>query len=83
MRGASGLSLKKFCYPFRKEFTRLLENAIDVLRKREELKAKRNLLFARFLKNPLDTQLALKIKIIDDQVAECSDQMQQMREKRY
>ena len=83
MRGASGLSLEKFCYPFQKEFTRLLENAIDVLRKREELKAKRNLLFARFLKNPLDTQLALKIKIIDDQVAECSEQMQQMREKRY
>jgi hypothetical protein len=83
MCGASGLSLKKFCYPFRKEFTRVLENAIDVLRKREELKAKRNLLFARFLKNPLDTQLALKIKIIDDQVAECSEQMQQMRERRY
>jgi hypothetical protein len=28
----------------------VLENAIDVLRKREELKAKRNLLFARFLR---------------------------------
>ena len=61
----------------------MLENAIDVLRKREELKAKRNLLFARFLKNPLDTQLALKIKIIDDQVAECSERMQQMRERRH
>jgi len=54
-----------------------------VLRKREELKAKRNLLFARFLKNPLDTQLALKIKLIDDQVAECSEKVQQMREKWY
>jgi hypothetical protein len=61
----------------------VLANAIDVLRKREDLKAKSNLLFARFLKNPLDTQLALKIKIIDNQVAECSEQMQQMREKRY
>lgn len=49
----------------------MLENAIDVLRKREELKAQRSLLFTRFLENPLETQLALKIKIIDDQVAEC------------
>jgi len=55
----------------------VLENVIDVLKKREELKAKRNLLFARFLNNPLETQLALKIKIIDDQVAECCEQMRQ------
>ena len=60
----------------------MLENLIDVLKKREELKAKRNLLFARFLNNPLKTQLALKIKIIDDQVAECCEQMRQMREER-
>jgi hypothetical protein len=59
----------------------VLENLIDVLKKREELKAKRNLLFARFLNNPLETQLALKIKIIDDQVAECCEQMRQMRER--
>ena len=61
----------------------MLENAIDVLRKREELKAQRSLLFTRFLENPLETQLALKIKIIDDQVAECCEKMLQMREKRY
>jgi hypothetical protein len=60
----------------------VLENVIDVLKKREELKAKRNLLFARFLNNPLETQLALKIKIIDDQVAEWFEQMRQMREER-
>ena len=60
----------------------MLENLIDVLKKREELKAKRNLLFARFLNNPLETQLALKIKIIDDQVAESCEQMRQMREER-
>jgi hypothetical protein len=34
------------------------------------------------LNNPLETQLALKIKIIDDQVAECCEQMRQMREER-
>jgi len=51
------------------------ETPIDSTRKREELKAKRNLLFRRFLQNPLETHLALEIKIIDDQVAECSELM--------
>lgn len=45
------------------------ETPIDAMRKREELKAKRNLLFQRFLHNPQETHLALEIKIIDDQVA--------------
>jgi len=60
----------------------VLETAIDVKRKREELKAKRNLIFARFLKDPLDTHLALEIKIIDDLVAEWTEQMEQKREAR-
>jgi len=60
----------------------MLESEIDARRKREELKAKRNLLFKRFLKNPLDTRLALKIKTIDDQVAECTEQMERKRGKR-
>ncbi len=60
----------------------MLETAIDVKRKREELKAKRNLIFARFLKDPLDTHLALEIKIIDDLVAEWTEQMEQKREAR-
>jgi hypothetical protein len=60
----------------------MLEIAVDRKRKHEELKARRNLLFAQFLKNPLDTRLALEIKFIDDQVAECAEQMQQRREKR-
>jgi hypothetical protein len=60
----------------------VLETAIDMKRKREELKAKRNPLFARFLKDPLDTRLALEIKIIDDLVAECAEQMQEERAKR-
>ena len=51
----------------------------NTMRKRKELKAQRNLLFERFLKNPLDTGQALKIKIIDDQVAACAEQMEQGR----
>jgi len=46
------------------------ETAIDARKKREELKAKRNRLFDRYLKNPFNTLLALEIKTIDDQIAE-------------
>ena len=54
----------------------------NTMRKREELKAQRNLLFERFLKNPLETGLAVKIKIIDDQVAEFTEQMERKRKRR-
>jgi len=60
----------------------MLEEEIDARRKREELKAKRNLLFQQFLRNPRDTRLALKIKTIDDQVAKCTEQMERKRETR-
>jgi DNA-directed RNA polymerase subunit L len=53
----------------------VLENATDEKRKREELKTKRDLLFERYLKHPMDTRLALEIKTIDDQLAEPAKQM--------
>jgi hypothetical protein len=59
------------------------ETPIDAMRKREELKATRNLLFKQFLKNPVDTRLALEIKSIDDQVAEFSERMRQNRERQF
>jgi len=59
------------------------ETPIDAMTKREELKGTRNLLFKRFLKNPMDTRLALKIKSIDDQVAECTERMRQNRKRRF
>jgi hypothetical protein len=49
---------------------------LNPMRNREELKAQRKLLFKRFLRNPQDTSLALKIKIIDDQVAACDEQIE-------
>ena len=55
----------------------MLETAIEEKRKREELKAKRDLLFEWYLKHPMDTRLAklaLEIKIIDDQLAEDTKQ---------
>jgi hypothetical protein len=51
----------------------------NAMGKREELKAQRNLLFNLFLRNPLDTSLALKIKSIDDQIAASDEQMQRER----
>lgn len=48
----------------------------NTVTKREELKAQRNLLFRQFLRNPKETHLALKIKIIDDQVAACAEKME-------
>jgi hypothetical protein len=58
------------------------ETRFNAVRKREELKAHRKLLFRRFLRNPQDTSLALKIKIIDDQVAACTEQMEPERKAR-
>jgi hypothetical protein len=48
----------------------VLETVTDEKKKRGELKAKRDLLFERYLKQPMDTQLSLEIKSIDDQLAE-------------
>jgi hypothetical protein len=45
-------------------------------RKREDLKKKRTPLFRRYEKSPGDLHLALDIKMIDDQIAECTRQME-------
>ena len=44
-------------------------------RSREELIAKRNLLFLRFLNNPKETELAIEIKVLDDRIAESTQRM--------
>jgi hypothetical protein len=43
--------------------------------KREELKARRNPLFNHYLNNPNHCHLALEIKNIDDQIADCTQRM--------
>ena len=45
-------------------------------RKREALKNRRTPLFKRYEKSPGDLRLALEIKIIDDQIAECTEQIE-------
>ena len=45
-------------------------------RKREDLKKRRTALFKRYEKSPGELRLALEIKRIDDQIAECTQQIE-------
>jgi hypothetical protein len=45
-------------------------------RKREDLKNRRIPLFRRYAKSPNDLHLALEIKAIDDQIVECTQQIE-------
>jgi hypothetical protein len=44
-------------------------------KKRGELNDKRNVLFKKYSRNPHELALALEIKKIDDEIAECTDKM--------
>jgi capsid portal protein len=48
------------------------ETTIEEKKKRDDLKTERNQLFERYLKHPMDTRLALEIKLLDDQLAEAA-----------
>ncbi len=50
-------------------------------RKRADLRNRRIPLFKRYAKNPNDLLLALEIKSIDDQIAECTQQLQRANRK--
>ena len=54
----------------------MLATSVDWKSKREELKAKRKPLFTRYVKNPNDIRMALELKHIDDQIAECPERME-------
>jgi len=45
------------------------------IKNREELKNKRKVLFKLFLKNPMHTSLAVEIKALDDQLADCTHRL--------
>ncbi len=47
----------------------------------QELTRQRKPLSERFKSNPKDTHLALELKVIDDQIAECNQQIQAQRRK--
>lgn len=46
------------------------ESIIDEQKTRNDLKAKRKLLFAKFSKNPSNTRLALEIRWLDDRISD-------------
>jgi len=43
------------------------------------LKSKRNLLLKEYFKNPMNTHLAIEIKLIDDQIAELTEHLVQQK----
>jgi hypothetical protein len=47
--------------------------------RREGLKAKRDVLFAEYLKSPLNNKLAVEIKSIDDDIAKSIEQTERHR----
>jgi hypothetical protein len=49
------------------------EAANDEMTIREQLKAERNRLLKEFFKNPVNTGLAIRIRLIDDRVAEINE----------
>ncbi len=52
-------------------------------KKREDLKIKRNSLFDEYSKQPHDLHLALEIKTIDDEIADCTQKMEQERRSEH
>ena len=48
----------------------------------QELKTEREPLFRRLARNPNEIHLALEIKVIDDQIAECNRLIQKERKTR-
>jgi len=51
-------------------------------KKLQELKAEREPLFQRFSNNPSQIHLAIEIKLIDDQIAECNHLIQKKTKTR-
>ncbi len=48
-------------------------------KKHDDLKAKRNSLFETYAKNPQNIHLAREIKSIDDEIADCTQHVEQER----
>ena len=48
-------------------------------KKRDDLKAKRNSLFEKYAKHPQDYHLSLEIKKLDDEIADCTQHVEQER----
>jgi len=67
--------LRRECLILEAGLTTMQETLIECKSKRDKLKAKRDVLFERYLKSPNDSRMALEIKKIDDEIAECTDRL--------
>ena len=61
----------------------VLETTIEEKRRRKDLKDKRDLLFERYLKQPMDTRMALEIKLIDDHLQKRPNRARENLEKLF
>jgi hypothetical protein len=57
----------------------MIDHTLAEKAKREGLKAKRDMLFAEYLKSPTNTKLTVEIKMIDDDIARSVEQMERQR----
>jgi len=53
----------------------------ELQKRKVELKSRRKPLFDSYVKNPNNTSLVVEIRIVDDQIAECTQQIQSQRTK--
>ncbi len=60
----------------------MLPASVDWKKVRKELTEKRTELFERFVKNPAEIRLAREIKLLDDQLLECSEHIERQRKRR-
>ena len=51
---------------------------LEIQKRKLELKARRKPLFDWYEKNPHDTNLVLEIKFVDDQIAECNEELERI-----
>ena len=58
----------------------MVEHSIDRKRDRHDLKMARTKLFGQFLRHPKDIRLALAVKIIDGQIANCTERIRKKEE---
>lgn len=56
---------------------------IDEKKVRDQLKQERNLLIETYLKNPMQTHLAIEIKSIDVRIAELTEHLDRQKKSRH
>lgn len=52
---------------------------VDEKKTRDQLKAKRDLLLEEYTRQPMNTRLAIEIRLIDDQVAALTERLVEQR----